>query len=230
MGENNVVGHYNLHANSNDALLSDSMKFTIETNQDEKAKYGDIRSSVEKKKKCSCKNTRVPIGMFMLSETAKTPEYATKESACFDIYCDIVSQDDFVVYKKDNDKFFLSKTVVDGESVLVLKPGMRAMIPTGLIFDIPTGYKISILPRSSVALKHDVAPVNAPGTIDSDFFQQTLVLLSNRSKKDFVIRQHDRIAQGEIVPVYTADFTLLDEAPTQKTDRVGGFGSTGTNV
>ena len=107
-----------------------------------------------------------------------------------------------------------------------LKPGQVKLIPTGIRVAIPSGYEGQVRPRSGLALKHGVGILNAPGTIDSDYRGIVGVILFNFSKKPFMIRRGDRIAQMVITRVHRVTFskkTSLD--PTERES--GGFGSTG---
>jgi len=111
-------------------------------------------------------------------------------------------------------------------SPMTLKPGERALVPTGLCFEIPLGYEIQARARSGWAIKEGVALVNAPGTIDADYRGEVKIILINLGKTDVVIQDQDRVAQLVICPVYQADFELVTEL--SQTDRgAGGFGSTG---
>ena len=113
----------------------------------------------------------------------------------------------------------------DRGSVL-LKPGARALIPTGLRIAIPEGYEVQIRPRSGLALKHGITLPNSPGTIDSDYRGPLGVIIMNAGDETFEIAHGDRIAQMVVAPVLQASFTLVDAL--DETDRgAGGFGSTG---
>lgn len=108
---------------------------------------------------------------------------------------------------------------------LVLLPGARALVPTGLRIAIPEGYEVQVRPRSGLALKHGITLPNAPGTIDSDYRGALGVILMNAGGEDFVIAHGDRIAQMVVAPVVRAVFR---EAALDETARgTGGFGSTG---
>ncbi|MEM7269453.1 MAG: dUTP diphosphatase [Pseudomonadota bacterium] len=108
---------------------------------------------------------------------------------------------------------------------LTLAPGARTLAPTGLHMEIPFGYEVQVRPRSGLALKHGVTVANAPGTIDSDYRGEVMVILINLGQEAFAIRHGDRIAQMVVAPVTLATFT---EAELSETDRgAGGFGSTG---
>lgn len=109
---------------------------------------------------------------------------------------------------------------------LTLLPGERALISTGIKVAIPRGYEAQVRPRSGLALKHGLAMVNAPGTIDSDYRGLVQVILINLGEEPFTIRRGDRIAQMVICPVCAADLVETSELPpTQRND--GGFGHTG---
>lgn len=111
---------------------------------------------------------------------------------------------------------------------VVIKPGERALIPTGLLFEIPEGYEIQVRPRSGLALKHGITCLNSPGTIDSDYRGEIGVILINTGKEDFTVENNDRIAQIVLSPVIRADF--VSTGILSETERgSGGFGSTGKN-
>jgi dUTP pyrophosphatase len=109
---------------------------------------------------------------------------------------------------------------------LVLRPGARALVATGIIIALPDGYEAQVRPRSGLAVKHGVTVLNAPGTIDSDYRGEIKVPLINHGAEDFAIAHGDRIAQMVITRVEQA---MLEEVATlNDTARgQGGFGSTG---
>ena len=112
------------------------------------------------------------------------------------------------------------------EADMVLAPGRRAVVPTGLAMAIPTGFEIQVRPRSGLALKHGVTVVNAPGTIDSDYRGEIKIMLINLGEDDFTITRGMRIAQLVVAPVSLAILAVADTL--EATDRgSGGFGSTG---
>ncbi|MEF2554134.1 dUTP diphosphatase [Aurantimonas sp. A2-1-M11] len=109
---------------------------------------------------------------------------------------------------------------------LVLAPGERALVPTGLAFEIPEGFEVQIRPRSGLAVKHGVTVLNTPGTIDSDYRGEVQVVLVNLGAEPFAIARGDRIAQMVVAPVAQARFTER-AALSDSTRGAGGFGSTG---
>ncbi|AEE16680.1 Deoxyuridine 5'-triphosphate nucleotidohydrolase [Treponema brennaborense DSM 12168] len=112
------------------------------------------------------------------------------------------------------------------ERTVILAPGERALIPTGLCFEIPAGYEIQVRPRSGLAVKSGVTCLNTPGTIDSDYRGEVKVILINLGSEPFVIENGDRIAQLVAAPVVQAAF--VPAAALSATERgSGGFGSTG---
>ena len=107
-----------------------------------------------------------------------------------------------------------------------LAPMERKLIRTGLRVSIPAGHEGQVRPRSGLALRHGVAMVNSPGTIDSDYRGEIAVILINLGADAVKLERGDRIAQLVIVPV--AQATLLPVEVLDETERgVGGFGSTG---
>ena len=119
----------------------------------------------------------------------------------------------------------LRAAVPDGEP-LTLKPGARAMVPTGLAFALPAGFEAQVRPRSGLAAKNGVTCLNTPGTIDSDYRGEVKVILINLGQEPFVIRRGERIAQMVVAPVVQAAWAEVDDL--DETARgAGGFGSTG---
>ena len=109
---------------------------------------------------------------------------------------------------------------------LDIPPMERAKIPTGLKIEIPEGFEGQVRSRSGLALKHGIAVLNSPGTIDSDYRGELEIILINLSPQTFTVKNCDRIAQLVIAPVVQAD--LLETNCLSETERgSGGFGSTG---
>jgi dUTP pyrophosphatase len=109
---------------------------------------------------------------------------------------------------------------------VVIPPGGRAAVATGLVMEIPDGYEIQVRARSGLALRHGLTVVNAPGTIDSDYRGEVKVLVVNLGGDPVTIERGDRIAQLVVAPVTRAVFAETDGIGS--TDRGGGgFGSTG---
>ena len=112
------------------------------------------------------------------------------------------------------------------EADIVLSPGARTAVPSGLAMAIPAGFEMQVRPRSGLALKHGVTVANAPGTIDSDYRGEVKIMLVNHGEADFTITRGMRIAQLVVAPVSLARLAVADRLET--TDRGdGGFGSTG---
>ena len=109
---------------------------------------------------------------------------------------------------------------------LVLAPGERALVPTGLRLEIPHGYEAQLRPRSGLALKRGLAVLNAPGTIDSDYRGDIGVILINLSREEQIIAPGDRIAQLIFAPVTRAELNIVGHL-TESSRGDGGFGSTG---
>jgi dUTP pyrophosphatase len=109
---------------------------------------------------------------------------------------------------------------------MILPPGDRMIIPTGLVMAIPHGYEGQVRPRSGLAAKHGVTVANAPGTIDADYRGEIKVILINLSKDTITISRAMRIAQLIIAPVSQASITLVDHLDETMRGS-GGFGSTG---
>ncbi|WP_421774315.1 dUTP diphosphatase [Gracilimonas sp.] len=112
------------------------------------------------------------------------------------------------------------------ESPIVIKPGGRSLIPTGLQMALPEGYEAQIRPRSGLAIRNGITMLNSPGTIDADYRGEVKVIAINHGEEEFVVNHGDRIAQMVIAPV--TQLPLLEVDELDETDRgEGGFGSTG---
>lgn len=116
---------------------------------------------------------------------------------------------------------------VDIDTPMTLQPGERALVPTGLILELPRGSEAQVRPRSGLAFKHGLTVLNSPGTIDSDYRGEVKVLLVNLGQEPFVVRRGERIAQ--IVVATLTRIKLAEKTSAGTTRRgAGGFGSTGT--
>jgi dUTP pyrophosphatase len=130
------------------------------------------------------------------------PSYATSDSAGMDLAAAVSSD-------------------------LVLKPGARAIVPTGFAIALPPGFEAQVRPRSGLAAKNGVTVLNAPGTIDADYRGEVGVILVNHGSDAFTVTRGMRIAQMVIAPVSLA--AMIETAELPDTARgAGGFGSTGT--
>ena len=115
------------------------------------------------------------------------------------------------------------------EEDVVIAPGERKLISTGLKMAIPPGYEGQVRPRSGLALRHGVTLLNTPGTVDSDYRGVVAVILVNLGNEDFTIRRGDRIAQMLVCPVSRAELVERESlSSTLRSD--GGFGHTGIGV
>jgi len=128
------------------------------------------------------------------------PKYATKDSVGVDLHANL---------KKD----------------IVLNPNERILISTGIYIKLPKNVEAQIRPRSGLTLKHGIAVLNSPGTIDSDYVDEIGVILINLSAKSYTIKNGDRIAQMVFNKIKKIKFKKVYKL--KKTSRIGGFGSTG---
>ena len=107
----------------------------------------------------------------------------------------------------------------------MLAPGAYAMIPTGLVIAVPSGFEAQVRPRSGLAAKHGITVLNSPGTVDADYRGEVCVLLINHGSEPFTIRRGERIAQMVIAPVVKAELAVAASL-TSTARGSGGFGST----
>ena len=132
------------------------------------------------------------------------PEYATVQSAAVDLLA-AVTED------------------------VVLTPGARTLIPTGLAIALPDGYEAQVRPRSGLALKNGITLLNTPGTIDADYRGEIGIILTNLSQEDFTVERGMRIAQMLIAPVTRLTWNAVSSLDESERGS-GGFGSTGVNT
>jgi dUTP pyrophosphatase len=147
----------------------------------------------------SCK--RMPPVKIINKSNNLLPEYATAGSAGMDLRANL-------------------------SDAVVLRPGVRMVVPTGLFMAIPKGYEMQVRPRSGMAYKYGITVLNSPGTIDSDYRGDIGVILINLSNDTFTVRNGDRIAQAVFSKYEKAVFLEADSLEETKRG-AGGFGSTG---
>lgn len=144
---------------------------------------------------------RVKIKKQVSCEDLPLPKHMTSHSAGMDVYAAV-------------------------DSDIVVHPGKRALISTGISIALPPGFEAQIRPRSGLAIKHGIGLLNSPGTIDSDYRGEIKIILINLGEKPFHIKRGDRIAQLVIHEVFRGEWVPVDELPQSGRDD-GGFGHTG---
>lgn len=145
------------------------------------------------------------------------PKYAHKGDAGFDLRAN--------VEEIENDNY-LFNAIRFNATTIILNPGGRVLIPTGLYMAIPEGYELQIRPRSGLALEHGITVVNTPGTIDAVYRGNIGVILKNDGTEPFIIEQGDRIAQGVLNKIEEANLIEVDSL--DETDRSdSGYGKSG---
>jgi len=147
------------------------------------------------------KPIRVAITRLQGSEDLPLPGYMTEHAAGMDLVAAV-------------------------ERDLVLSPGQRALVPTGVAIALPEGFEAQIRPRSGLAIKSGVTLLNTPGTIDADYRGEIRVILINHGSEDFVVRRGDRIAQMIVAPVCRVLWDVQAALPSTERGS-GGFGHTG---
>ncbi len=143
----------------------------------------------------------VKIQRLRSDSSNQLPCYMTTHSAGMDLYAELVED-------------------------IILSPGERALIPTGIALELPDGFEVQIRPRSGLALRHGITLVNSPGTIDPDYRGEIAIILINHGTEPFFVKSGERIAQMVFSRFVRAEFTEVSELG--KTMRgEGGFGHTG---
>ena len=170
------------------------------------------------------------LKFFKLNDTVQLPTFATKQSACFDLHANLLEGEEIEYYQAISTKSVPRRIAFDinsSRSFIQLNNMERMLIPTGLIADIPKGFSVRLHSRSGLAFKQGVYLTNCEGVIDSDYVDPIFAMVTSISNVPVKIYNGDRICQGELVRCEKYTLDESDEAPTQKTDREGGFGSTG---
>ena len=179
----------------------------------------------------STTNKVTSLKFYRTTESAILPTFATKQSACFDLYANLINGEVLQYYQAISTKILPRKVSFDinsNRSFIPINNEERMLIPLGLIADIPEGFSVRLHSRSGLAFKQGVYLTNCEGIIDSDYVDPMFAMVTNMSNVPVKIYDGDRICQGELVRCEQYTLDESDEAPTQKTDREGGFGSTGT--
>ena len=168
------------------------------------------------------------LKFYKVKENAQMPVFATKKSACFDLNACLVEGDDVQMFHAVATKQLPRRiSIFEGKPFVQLNNMERMLIPTGLIVDIPDGYSVRLHSRSGLAFKQGLYLTNCEGIIDSDYVDPIFAMMTNISNVPVKIFNGDRICQGELIRCERYTLDESDEAPTRKTDRDGGFGSTG---
>lgn len=166
--------------------------------------------------------------IYRMNENAELPTYATEGSAAFDIKSCFKNGDKLRAYNNWNKEVFITVKGVGGNpNSFQLPPDTRILIPTGLIFDVPDKHVLKMFIRSSVALKRGLVLANGTGIIDSDYVEQTYIMINNETDSLAVISDGERLAQCVLEKTQQVKLSEIKTQPSQKTDRDGGFGSTG---
>ena len=142
------------------------------------------------------------LGCYKIKDEATLPQKGTGQAACYDLYACV-------------------------DYPLKLEPKERVLVPTGLVMDIPRGFSARIHTRSGMAAKKGIGLSVSQGIIDSDYVEEVFVPMVNNTNKYFYIHNGDRVAQLDLVRDIETEVFEIEQRPEQKTDRDGGFGSTG---
>ena len=144
------------------------------------------------------------LGCYKIKDDATLPHKGTHQAACYDLYACV-------------------------DYPLKIEPKERVLVPTGLVLDIPRGFSARIHTRSSWAAIKGIGLSVSQGIIDSDYVKEVFVPMVNNTNKYFYIHNGDRVAQLELVREIITEIYETEKRPEQKTNRDGGFGSTGVN-
>lgn len=170
------------------------------------------------------------LKFYKLFPDVKTPVYATERSSCFDLEAYMSTNISYIdTYSRLLHHYKRVVTIIpesDNKRGIILEPWESALIPVGLIFDIPHGFEILLFPRSGNAVKKHLNLINCVGVIDEDYVEPVYVAVFNNSEVRQFICHGDRIAQAKLSPVVRSNMKELTVAPAKKTNRIGGFGST----
>lgn len=165
---------------------------------------------------------------FKIYPEAQLPVRGTESSACLDVHTCLKIDNDNLLdvkgYSEMNDPIIHPYDTSDN---LFIRPGTTALLPTGLILDIPRGHSVRVFLRSSIGLKRGLIQPHSVGVVDEDYIDPLFVLVRNVSQNNVSITHGERIAQIELFETIPTQVNEIMVKPKQKTDRVGGLGSTG---
>ena len=164
-----------------------------------------------------------PIIIELLHDDSQVPRRATEGSAGYDLYAYVRGRR---VRCSDVTRTWEAEVPVADDSALELAPNVMALVPLGFKARLPHGYEAQIRPRSGTAFRKGLAMPNAPGTVDSDYPDEWMVIIRNASPAAVRISHGERIAQMVLQRYEVLDFVEGDVQAT--TSRAGGFGSTGS--
>ena len=168
------------------------------------------------------------MGFYKTKPHAEKPFLGSDHAACFDVKACFTEYEQVTYYNAKNQKLVRNVRRQNDELGILIDPGDRILVPTGLIFDIPKGYSVRLHPRSGMTLKNGLVLANGEGVIDSDYISETFVILTNMSTVRQFVEHGHRIAQCELVKDLEVSMHELANPPGKKSNREGGFGSTGT--
>ena len=167
---------------------------------------------------------RVTLGIHKLHKSVKDPVVGSKWSACFDIHAWLHPFNSVRVISPQNNMQYIT---IGEDKTLTILGGWRAYVPTGLVFVIPWGHSVRVHARSGNAVNHGIVLANGEGIIDCDYTHEAFQPIINIADVPYTFHDGDRICQAEVLRDYHIDFEFHDNAPTQRADRKGGFGSSG---
>ncbi len=168
------------------------------------------------------------LNIFKTKQEAPDAVYGSGKAACFDISAFVTFQSCVKAYTKNNGLVeILAAQDAEHRNYIDIPSEWRVLIPTGLIFDIPENHSVRVYPRSGLSSKRGLNLINCVGIIDEDYVEEVFVPVYNNSQEKLRIFNGDRIAQAELVFNQRAIINYTNERPSRKSDRDGGFGSTG---
>lgn len=189
------------------------------------------------------------VGVYTFGENIPLPSFGSDLASCFDLAYQNPRGLPIQGYDSENKPGFISlisEMVTATQNGFYFPPNTRLLVPTGMIFDLPRGHDMRVHPRSGVSFKQGLTLINCEGVIDEDYTQQLFIPMINFSSRSVLVTQGMRLAQAEIWGtgdyqtsafawktiggrVSRPNFVRLENEPEPKTNRTGGFGSTGTS-
>lgn len=166
----------------------------------------------------------VKLGFFKVHMDVSTPKVGTQESACWDIAYSKLGKAAISGHDHLNN---IISNVIDPKGSFVIRPLERLLVPTGLILNIPEGYSVRIHPRGGLSIRCGLSLANCEGVVDSDYVEEVFLPIINYSNTFQTIVDGTRLAQFELVKNLSFELYEENQKPKQKTDRNGGFSSTG---
>ena len=171
------------------------------------------------------------LKIYRMNDSVPDLKYGTTDAACFDLSLCLADRATIKGFQPNNEEILFCCLSEEEKTFIKIPPRYRVLLPTGMIFDIEKEHHVKVYARSGLSVKKGLAMANGVGVIDSDYTEEVFIPMINNSDEELVLYHGDRVAQGELVfNSKQACLSYIQDRPGQKSNRQGGFGSTGVSL